>query len=186
MQESVWTQDIELPERKKARSGFTDGCMYYRRRTGWNSNRFFLKAQGMSVAIIDAEKIGSGQTRNTTAKITSQHGVKYSELIRDFGHRPPGSMHRRTKWRSAAMKKSFFRKKIDCDFKRCDAYLYTKSDKEKLEKEADAAKTSGIPAELTQETELPFPVKAALRFPNQATFHPLKIYPGSFRRTGNL
>ena len=83
MQESVWTQDIELPERKKLdRDLRTDVCIIGAGLAGILTG-FLLKAQGMSVAIIDAEKIGSGQTRNTTAKITSQHGVKYSELIRE-------------------------------------------------------------------------------------------------------
>ena len=33
----------------------------------------------------------------------------------------------------------------------------------------------GIPAKLTRETELPFPVAEALRFDGQARFHPLKL-----------
>ncbi len=178
MQESVWTQDIELPERKKLdRDLRTDVCIIGAGLAGILTG-FLLKAQGMSVVIIDAEKIGSGQTRNTTAKITSQHGVKYSELIRDFSPSAAWQYAQANEMAISRYEKIIFSKKIDCDFKRCDAYLYTKSDKEKLEKEADAAKTSGIPAELTQETELPFPVKTALRFPNQAAFHPLKFIRG--------
>lgn len=59
MQESVWTQDIELPERKKLdRDLRTDVCIIGAGLAGILTG-FLLKAQGMSVAIIDAEKSGA-------------------------------------------------------------------------------------------------------------------------------
>ena len=35
-------------------------------------------------ALIEADSICSGVTRNTTAKITSQHGLIYDKLIREY------------------------------------------------------------------------------------------------------
>lgn len=40
---------------------------------------------GISCLLAEAETVCSGVTRNTTAKITSQHGLVYSGLIRRFG-----------------------------------------------------------------------------------------------------
>ena len=37
--------------------------------TAWH-----LQQAGISVVLLEAGKIGGGQTKNTTAKITSQHG----------------------------------------------------------------------------------------------------------------
>ena len=46
---------------------------------------YYLKEQGKNVLVLEAKEIASGQTERTTAKITSQHGLKYSELIKDIG-----------------------------------------------------------------------------------------------------
>ena len=46
---------------------------------------YFLQKQGKRVLIVEAKTIASGQTERTTAKITSQHGLKYAELIRNVG-----------------------------------------------------------------------------------------------------
>ena len=65
--------------------------------------------------------------------------------------------------------------KISCDFRNCPAYLYSCSRDAVLKAEALAAQQAGIPAEFTTETSLPFSVQGALRFPEQAQFHPLKF-----------
>lgn len=36
---------------------------------------------GCEVAVVEAKRIASGQTGNTTAKITSQHGLIYDKLL---------------------------------------------------------------------------------------------------------
>ena len=46
---------------------------------------YFLQEQGKRVLIFEAKEIASGQTERTTAKITSQHGLKYSSLIKTIG-----------------------------------------------------------------------------------------------------
>ena len=44
-----------------------------------------LQQAGHQVIVLEADRIGSGQTRNTTAKITSQHGMIYDKLIGTLG-----------------------------------------------------------------------------------------------------
>ena len=46
---------------------------------------FEMKNRGVDYILLEAEKIGMGITRNTTAKITSQHGLIYDKLITKFG-----------------------------------------------------------------------------------------------------
>lgn len=48
---------------------------------------YFLRKQGRKVIVLEADRIAGGQTKNTTAKITSQHGLIYSSLIKKFGKR---------------------------------------------------------------------------------------------------
>jgi glycine/D-amino acid oxidase-like deaminating enzyme/nitrite reductase/ring-hydroxylating ferredoxin subunit len=62
---------------------------------------------------------------------------------------------------------------IDCDFRRRASYAYLgpESDRSDAEREAEAALEAGLPASLVDETPLPYPVAAAVRFDDQAEFH---------------
>ena len=46
---------------------------------------YYLQEAGKQVLVLEADKIASGQTERTTAKITSQHGLKYSNLVKKTG-----------------------------------------------------------------------------------------------------
>lgn len=135
----------------------------------------FLEQAGVACVVLEAACIGSGQTKNTTAKVTSQHGLIYDSLLNDVGIK-------RAKQYADANEKAIERYRIlvekyqiDCGWEDCPAYLYTGSDTGKIRREYEAAKRIGLPAEETQETELPFPVKLALVFEGQGRFHPLKF-----------
>ena len=42
---------------------------------------YFLKQAGVGCMVVEADRICSGVSGNTTAKITSQHGLIYSQLV---------------------------------------------------------------------------------------------------------
>lgn len=135
----------------------------------------FLQKEGKDVLIIEAKKVASGQTGRTTAKITSQHGIKYSKLIKQVGLA-------KAKLYAAANEEAIDRYEglietegIECDFERVPAYLYTRTDRSRIEKESDIADLVGISSFLTRETELPFDVGLALCFPRQGQFTPAKF-----------
>ena len=64
---------------------------------------------------------------------------------------------------------------LDCDFEEKDAFVYTRTDRKKLEQEAAALERLGFGAELVPDLPLPFPTAGAVKFPRQAQFHPLKF-----------
>ena len=134
---------------------------------------YYLKEQGKSVLILEADEPASGQTQGTTAKITSQHGLKYSTLIQGVGKRKARLYAQANEEAIAEFERLIRDKKIDCQFERVPAFLYTLQNKEALEKEAQAAAELGIDAYFTCETELLFPVEGAVCFRNQAQFSPL-------------
>lgn len=136
---------------------------------------YFLQKQEKRVLIVEANTIASGQTERTTAKITSQHGLKYAKLINAIGEEKAKLYAQANEQAIAQYARLIKEEKIDCQFERVDAYLYTNKQITALQKEARAAESVGIHAELVEKTELPFPVAGALRFPNQAQFAPLSF-----------
>ena len=44
---------------------------------------YFLQQEGVDCVIVEADVICGGVTENTTAKITSQHGLVYQKLTKD-------------------------------------------------------------------------------------------------------
>ena len=137
---------------------------------------YLLKQAGAAVAVLEAGRVVGSVTGNTTAKITSQHGLFYDQLVSDFGEekaRLYGEAQEAAKEKIASLVEQLG---VDCDFRRTSAYTYTldEQEREQIEREVEAAKRLGLPASYTEETELPFRVRAAVRFDNQAQFHPRK------------
>ena len=133
-----------------------------------------LQKSGREVVVLEAGRIASGQTRNTTAKITSQHGLIYSGLIDTLGEEKARQYAAANQKAILEYKTMIQEREIDCDFEETDAYVYAQEESV-LKKEAEAAASLGLPASFVQKTELPFPNAGAVKFTNQAQFHPLKF-----------
>ena len=175
MSESIWEKNLSIPERGQLEETIkTDVCIIGAGMAGILTG-YLLQKQGLGVVILEADRIGSGQTRGTTAKITSQHGLIYSRLCRNFGTAGAWQYASANEAAIDTYERIIDEEHISCDFKRCASYLYTRKSTELLEEEAEAARLGGIAASLTKEIELPVNISAALRFPNQAAFHPLKF-----------
>ena len=138
----------------------------------------FLCERGIDTVVIEKDRICGGQTKNTTAKITSQHGVCYSRLIKNFGI-DGASAYAKSHEEAIRKFEDIIRDlNIDCDFEILPSYLYAVSDDKIVEDEYESAKKLGISCRMTSHTSLPFAVKSALEFENQAQFHPLKFLDG--------
>lgn len=138
---------------------------------------FLLKEAGIEAIVLEADHVCSGQTKNTTAKITSQHELIYDKLTGIFGEETAEHYGQINQKAIDEYERIINERKIMCGFERLPAYLYTKTGEgaAKLEKERTAAKKAGIPATIVYETGLPFQVKAALKYEQQAQFHPLEF-----------
>jgi len=134
---------------------------------------YMLKNAGIDCVIAEADKICSGVTQNTTAKITFQHGLIYDKMISRFGEEYARLYL--SSQQAALDKYRELCKKIDCDYKECDAYVYSLGDRRKIEKEVIAYNKIGCNATFEDDLALPFSVAGAVRVRNQAQFHPLKF-----------
>lgn len=136
---------------------------------------FLLKEQGLNPMIIDAKKICSGNTQNTTAKITVQHDLIYDKIIKEYGEEKAKQYAEANGSAIKKYKEIIEKNYIECNFEEKDSYIYSLEKDERLQKELEAALKIGIKAKIVYETDLPFKVHEALVYENQAQFNPLKF-----------
>ncbi|NMO94495.1 FAD-dependent oxidoreductase [Paenibacillus lemnae] len=137
---------------------------------------YLLAKAGRRVTLLDAGRILDGATGFTTAKVTTQHGMIYNELMHHFGEE-----NARLYYEAGAEAMDFIRNLTaelgaECDLVTEDAYIYTTEDdktKSQLEDEYEAYKKLGIPGEWTDRLPLPIQVTGAIKMPGQFRFHPL-------------
>jgi glycine/D-amino acid oxidase-like deaminating enzyme/nitrite reductase/ring-hydroxylating ferredoxin subunit len=135
-----------------------------------------LKQAGATVALVEADRVGAGVTGYTTAKVSSLHGLTYQRLVSSFGDEGARVYGEANEAGLARIARFVSELQIDCEFERRPNYTYTESPEEgsRIEEEVAIAAKLGLPATYTAETDLPFPVAAAVRFENQAQFHPVR------------
>lgn len=139
-----------------------------------------LKRAGSDVAVIEARQVGSGATGYTTAKLSSLHSLSYADLASSQGAEKARLHGEANEAGLAAIAALVDELAIECDFRRRDNYTYTESPDElgRIEAEVEAAQAAGLPAELAPTVPLPFPVAGAVRFRDQAEFHPMRFLAG--------
>jgi glycine/D-amino acid oxidase-like deaminating enzyme/nitrite reductase/ring-hydroxylating ferredoxin subunit len=130
--------------------------------------------QGRSVAVIEADRIATGVSGYTTAKLTAQHGLVYERLRRTRGPEAARLYARSQQDAVERVAELASGLGIDCEFERTSAFAYAVREGEApgLRAEADAAREAGLAAEYVERTDLPFAVAGAVRIDGQAQFHP--------------
>ena len=132
-----------------------------------------LEKRGIHAVVLERDRIWGGQTHDTTAKITAQHGICYHPLIQNYGEEKAAQYAAANQAAIHEFRTLIQKGNIPCEWEEVPSYLYTTMDEALLEKEALAAARVGLDSRLTTDTSLPFPIKAALCFPGQAQFNPL-------------
>jgi glycine/D-amino acid oxidase-like deaminating enzyme/nitrite reductase/ring-hydroxylating ferredoxin subunit len=135
-----------------------------------------LKQAGKTVALVELRRVGAGVSGNTTAKLTSGHGLNYAKLKRKHGAEVARVYAESNEAGLAKIAELVQTHAIECDFERSDNYVYgtAAADAADLREEARAAQEAGLDADFVGELALPFPVTGAVRLRDQAQFHPAK------------
>ncbi|MGI8808253.1 MAG: FAD-dependent oxidoreductase [Acidimicrobiales bacterium] len=142
-----------------------------------------LKADGRRVVVLEAGRVSAGVTGYTTAKLTVLHGLIFDDLVQAFGDEGAGKYANANLAGMATVADLAVRHGIDCDLERRPAYTYTTDPAmvDKIRAEVSAAQRLGLPAAFTTETDLPYPVEAAIRVDDQGQFHPRQYCLGLAR-----
>ncbi len=139
-----------------------------------------LTRAGRSVAVLEADRIGAGTTGGTSAHVTQVLDHRYKDLASKFGADGARQVATSTGTALAQIAALVAEEAIDCDFARVPGYLYAESEKDvdQIDEELEGACRAGVAAERAADLPLPFPVAAAVRFPQQARFHPTAYLAG--------
>lgn len=137
---------------------------------------YMLKKEGVKIAIIEADRIAQGTTGHTTAKITSQHGLIYNKIKNQMGDELAKQYADANESAIREIKKISESNHIACDYISQPAFVYTLQNEyvQKIKDEVKAASSLGIKASYVESIPFSMPIKAAIRFDDQAQFHPLK------------
>lgn len=178
---SYWTDSYSVPELPRlTRDLETDVCVVGAGICGL-STAFLLARAGKRVAVIDDGPIGGGQTRQTTAHLSSVLDDRIYEAERLFGLT---AAKLATESHIAAIdqvEQIVQHEQIACDFERCDGYLFAPPrDRGILDREFEAARrTKALDVTFVDRAPIPgFDTGPCLRFGRQARLHPLKYLVG--------
>ena len=179
---SVWMDTVEVPpESSLTEKVNADVCIVGAGIAGM-STAYLLAREGKSVIVVDDGPIGGGMTGRTTAHLVNALDDRYFELERlhgEEGARLAAESHTAA---ISAVEAIVEQEAIECEFERLDGYLFVppRDPKKILDDELEAAHKAGL-TDIEKVERVPwdsYDTGAALRFPRQAQFHPLKYLAG--------
>lgn len=133
-----------------------------------------MQKSGVNYTLLEAERICRKTSGNTTAKITSQHGLIYADILKKYGCEAAAKYYLVNQ--RAIEEFDGLSERTECDFERKDNFIYSLSDEKKLDDEMDALEKIRAKAMLYPSlSALPFDVLGAVKFPDQAQFNPVKF-----------
>lgn len=157
--ESLWIKtEKELLEKTESLEGKeeADVCIIGGGITGI-SVAYYLSKEGKKVVLLEREKLSMKTTGNTTAKITSQHGLFYKYLVDNYGKEYAKNYYEANQGAIENIAKIIEEEDIKCDFGRQDSYVFTRSKEEitKIKDEVNTVKSIGGKADFVETIEPP-------------------------------
>ena len=171
--DSIWTTTAELPRFAPLQQDSKTDVLIIGGGIAGLLCAYLLGRAGVSYTLVEAGRICSGITKNTTAKVTAQHGLLYHKLVQTFGIEK-AQLYLSANQTALEQYRSLCQI-IPCDWQEKSAVVYSLHDRNKFEQEVEALQTIGFSAKFSPVLPLPFSVAGAVCFENQAQFHPLQF-----------
>ena len=178
---SIWMRDPRLSTRGPlTQDERVDVCIVGAGISGLTTA--FLLAGKMRVLVLDDGPIAQGESERTSAHLSNVLDTRYVDLERLHGQESTKLIAESHQRAISFIESVAQRKQIACDFERLDGYLFAPpgGDARELDRELAAVHIAGM-KDVVLEPRAPidgFETGPALRFPNQAQFHPLRYLEG--------
>lgn len=174
--ESVWKQSADFPEFNSLKGEKSADVVIIGGGICGLLTAYFLKNNGVNCVVLEANKIAGGTTMNTTAKITSQHGLIFADMAKRFGEEKTLMYLKANE--NAIDKYKELSQKYPCDFEVKDSFVYSTSDRKKFEREVATLNKIGFNSQFVNDLPLPIKTVGAVEFENQAQFNPIMFLSG--------
>ena len=177
---SYWIESINFPKFSSLNKNITcDVCIVGGGITGITL-AYLLSKKNIKVALLEKDRLACSTTGNTTAKVTSQHGLFYSYLENSYGIDYAKRYLEANENAILDIENIINAENINCDFEMQDSYVFTEQTKyiNQIKDEQKTLNKLGFNSEYLTSVPLPIEVEAAIKFPNQAQFHPRKYLHG--------
>lgn len=156
---SYWIKSVE--EKDKIKFGTleenikTDICIIGGGLTGL-STAYNLSKYKIRTVLIEKDEIYKQTSGNSTAKITSQHGLIYKYLIDSKGREFAKKYYEANESAISNIKNIIDKEKIDCEFEYQPSYVFTQSiqEVEKIKAEVEAVKSFNGKAKLIEAKDI--------------------------------
>lgn len=192
MDYSLWMDSVKENRKKYEQlkeNKVTDVCIIGGGLTGLTTAYYLTKA-GKKVIVLEKNKICGSTSGNTTAKITSQHGLFYHYLLQSVGKKEAKQYLEANEKAIQNIANIIEEEQVSCDFEWQDAYVFTQKQEEveKIKKEVEALEYLDFQSEFVE--TIPVPIKekqkeiqdyhidiqkkvlGAIKFKKQAQFNP--------------
>jgi len=139
-----------------------------------------LQREGKMCLLVEGQNLAFGTTGGTTAHLNTFLDTTYPEIDNDFGEEVSKLIATSAKQTIEQIKKNIEDIGIDADFEYKDGFLFAQTDKESTELKdiLKSALQAGVAVEISDQNGVDIPFNDAVRFSNQAQFHPVKYVQG--------
>lgn len=145
------------------------------------STAYELACRGRQVVVVDRGRIAGGITARTSAHLAPLCDDLTSAMIKLRGEEVSRGFYESQASAVDRIEEIQKLEKIECDFRRLDGYLFQalNTDSQVIDEELDAVRKVGAPVDRLVGVPLAgCDQQHVLRYPRQATFHPLKYLRG--------
>lgn len=171
--DSIWKKDMRMPQFPRLEQDLHADVLIIGGGMAGLLCADRLTRTGVDCVLIEQDRIMSGVSGRTTAKLTSQHGLVYANLLKKLGAEQARLYYQANEDTLRAFRA--LAEGVDCEFRPESSYIYATGETKQLEAEMAAYEQLQIPAQWKDTLVLPFPVSGAISFSDQAQFHPLKL-----------
>ena len=175
---SIWDDSItNYPHFKQLNNNIsTDVCIIGGGITGISTG-YYLNKNNIDFVILERNKVCESTTKFSTAKVTSQHDLIYTEIIKKYGIKKAKLYLEANNEAIKNIQNIIQEENIDCDFEIEDSYVFTQDlnlQQNILNEYKALSKLDFKNVELLNRVTLPLNTKYAIKFKNQAKFNPKK------------
>lgn len=177
MNQSYWILTSKNKEFNKLENDIETDCLIVGGGIAGLTVAYLLAKENKKVVILEASQIGYGASGRNTGKVTSQHGLIYNEIKKEYSLEKARLYYEANQEGLSLVNKIIEGNDINCNFKLVPAYVYTQDNKyiKDIEDEYETCSELNIPCKLKDQIEgLPFEIKKAISFDKQGQFNPKK------------